>query len=593
MKQLKAKSLLDFSKSTWQNVGFSLVPENSVKLGLNLDSDNELGSLVSRLGTTLIGSQIIDGRDILGLHNYRDSLGSSSKIFAVVSDGVNSDIYDVLAGTKSLEDDTHPLSASVSSSVSPSASPSGSKSPSRSISISPSTSLSRSPSASPSVSPSKSPSVSPPNSYSHSISVSKSPSASPSISPSVSPPNSYSISKSSSTSPSISLSASPSVSPSMSSYVGLKTRFLTYLNSCLRLNGIDQPKAYNGSAWVTTGGVFDLDDMPQAAKYAIEFKDRIYVAGMTDYPDRVDISSIANSTSRTVSWDSSDGARFIIFEQEDGGGGITGLAKVPGYVLVFKKRTFKRYDGSSAYPEDMVGQGAPSQEAIRVAQGICFFVNENGAWATEGGRPKKISSYTVDEIIKSCSDTSNMIAGTDEEHVFISLPSCTINGESYTNIVLKYNIFQNTWDIRRYSTLHKFYTKYVDSEEQVFTIFGDNDGNVQKLGVGNTDNGESITYSMETQDWTFGQKMFKKVINRIGILTENISKGTLLWRNSHNAEDWKAIGTISNEIEEFSGLDLKGNFFNFKITETTNSGPAKIIGFEFPDSSITIYDNSK
>jgi hypothetical protein len=377
----------------------------------------------------------------------------------------------------------------------------------------------------------------------------------------------------------------------MGSYEGLKTRFLTYLNSCLRLNGIDEPKAFNGSAWVTTGGVFDLDGMPQAAKYAIEFKDRVYVAGMTDSPDRVEISSIADSQTRSVSWDYADGAKFIIFEQEDGGGGITGLSKVPGYVLVFKKRTFKRYDGSSAYPEDMVGQGAPSQEAIAVAQGICFFANENGAWATEGGRPKKISTYTVDAIIKSCSDIENIIAGTDEEHVFFTLPSCTISGETYTNVVLKYNIFQNSWDIRRYPTLHRFYTKYVDSDGEVFTVFGDNDGNVQKLDTGNTDNGTAITYSLETQDMTFGQKMFQKVITRMGVLTENVSKGSLMWRNTHNAEDWKKVGTIKSEVEDLT-VNLKGNFFNFKITETTDSGQAKILGFEFPEG-ITIYENSK
>lgn len=590
MKYLKAKSFTDFSKGTWQSVCFSLVPENSVKLGLNLDSDNKLGSLISRYGTTLIGSQIIDNKDILGLHNYRDSLGSNSKLFAIVSDGTNSDIYDVLTGTKSLEDDTHPLSSSISSSTSPSTSPSGSKSPSTSRSVSPSVSLSRSPSVSPSVSLSISPSVSPPNSYSPSISISKSPSTSPSVSPSVSPPNSYSVSVSSSRSPSISLSVSPSVSPSMSSYEGMKTRFLTYLNSCLRLNGIDKPKAFNGTSWISTGGVFDLDGIPQAAKYAIEFKDRVYVAGMTDYPDRIDISGIANSTSRTISW--SNDNRYILFEQEDGGGGITGLSKVPGYVLVFKKRTMKRYDGSSAYPEDMVNQGAPSQEAITVAQGMCFFGNENGVWATTGGAPKKISTYTVDKIVKSCSDFQNMILGNDEEHVFISLPSCTINEETYTNIVLKYNILQNTWDIRQYPTLHRFYAKYVDSEEKVFTIFGDNDGNVQKFDIGNTDNGTPITYSMETQDWTFGLKIFQKGINRLGVLTENISKGSLMWRNTHNVEDWKSIGVVENEVEDFSGLSLKGNYFNFKLTETTDSGPAKIIGFDFPEG-IVVYENAK
>lgn len=481
MKYLKQKSYRDFSRGTWNSIQNSLAPENSVALALNLDSDNELGSLVARNGTTLINAQIIDTKPVLGLHNFRDSVGSADKLFAVVSDGSYSDIYNAIDGTKSLENDTKDL----------------------------------------------------------------------------------------------------------------KTRFLTYLDSCLRLNGTDQPKAYNGTAWVDTAGAFDLDNLPQTAKYAVEFRDRVFVAGMAADPDRVDISGIANSTTRAVSWTS--GNSYILFEQEDGGGGITGLAKVPSYVLVFKKRTLKRWDGASAYPEDMINQGAPSQEAIVVAKGICFWVNENGAWATEGGEPKKISTYTVDNIIKSCSATNllNVASGTDEDHIFWSFASVTISGETYTNVVLKYNILQQTWDIRKYATLPRVFCKYVDTTGAVFTVFGDDDGNVQKLNTGNSDNGTYITYSLETHDLEFGTRLFNKSITEIGVFTENISKGTLLYRTSHKPEEWKSIGTISKETSDFSGLDIRGNYFNFKITENINSGPSKILGFEFPEGSVRILDTPK
>jgi hypothetical protein len=480
MKKLRQKAYRDFSKGNWCSVQASKVPENSTNPSINLDSDVEFGSLVSRLGTTLINAQIIDNKPVLGLHNFRDSVGSGSKLFAVVSDGTNNDIYDALTGAKSLEDDTKDL----------------------------------------------------------------------------------------------------------------KTRFLTYLDSCLRLNGTDGAKAWNGSAWVTTGGTFDLANLPSGSKYAIEFKDRVYVAGSTSSPDRVDVSGIASATARTVSW--TVGNKYIVFEQEDGGGGITGLSKVPGYILVFKKRTMKRYDGSSAYPEDMVNQGAPSQEAIVTAGGMCFFINENGAWATTGGMPQKISEFSVDDIITSCSAANlvNVASGTDEKHVFWSFASVTIQGETYTNVTLKYNISQNTWDIRKYPTLQRVFAKYVDSDGAVFLTFGDDDGNVQKLDVGNTDNGTGISYSMETQDWEFGLRMFQKGINRFVVLTENVSKGALMWRNSHNAEDWKPVGNISQEIQEFANIDIRGNFFQFKITETTTTGQAKILGFEFPEG-INVFESTK
>jgi hypothetical protein len=177
----------------------------------------------------------------------------------------------------------------------------------------------------------------------------------------------------------------------------------------------------------------------------------------------------------------------------------------------------KRYDGSSAYPEDMVNQGAPSQKCIVTAQGVCFWVNENGAWATEGGAPKKISTNKVDRLIKSCSaaNFSNVAAGTDEEHIYWSFASVTMNGETYTNIVLKYNILQNTFDIRKYPTLHRAYAKYVDSSNNVFLLFGDDDGQVMKMDTGTSDNGTSINWAMETQTLYFGFRLFMKSISQI------------------------------------------------------------------------------
>ena len=489
MKLLKAKSYSDWSKGVWQSISSATAPENSVKLALNMNSDIIHGELISRKGSTLVGTQIVDNATVLGLHNYRGTVaGTTDKLFAVVSDGVHSDIYDVVAGTKSLEDDTKDL----------------------------------------------------------------------------------------------------------------KTRFLTYLDSCLRLNGTDFPAAYNGTTWIVLGGVFDLAAIPTGSKYAIEFKDRICVAGRLDSPDRVDLSSIADSTTRTVNWTidgTESGAKFFVSEQEDGGGGITGLAKAPGYLMIFKKRTLKRYDGTSAYPEDLVNQGAPSQEAIAMAKGMVFWVNENDAWMSTGGDPKAIGSFMVRDIIKSIVATNlvNVSAGTDEEHVFWSIPSCTINGETYTNVVLKYNILMNTWDIHQYPTLITRFCKTVDTDNATYITYGNNDGQVLVLNSGNTDNGTGITFSVETQDWDFGFRLFQKGINRFGIVTEGLpksSEASVMWRNTHNPGDWKSLGTIKKDVQDFSGIDLRGNFYNFKVTETVTSGQATFIGFEFPEG-IRVYDNTE
>ena len=105
-----ALELRNFVKGTVRTLQSSITDLSSSKLTLNLDSDKELGSLISRKGTSLVGSQLIASRSCLGIGNFRDTTGGSAhKLFAAFPDGTNTDIYDTEAGTKSLEDDTKDL----------------------------------------------------------------------------------------------------------------------------------------------------------------------------------------------------------------------------------------------------------------------------------------------------------------------------------------------------------------------------------------------------------------------------------------------------------------------------------------------------
>lgn len=109
MAQAEPQYFRDFSRGMITNVNPNLAPENASQLVLNMDADEELGSLVSRLGTGIVGSQLESGKNILGLHQHVDPTNSSNNVlFAVVNDSsdTNADIYDVENGTKSLEDDT-------------------------------------------------------------------------------------------------------------------------------------------------------------------------------------------------------------------------------------------------------------------------------------------------------------------------------------------------------------------------------------------------------------------------------------------------------------------------------------------------------
>ena len=103
----------------------------------------------------------------------------------------------------------------------------------------------------------------------------------------------------------------------------------------------------------------------------------------------------------------------------------------------------------------------------------------------------------------------------------------------------------------------------------------------------------AINWTFETQDLTFGFRAFDKSIPRLAVITENVIKASIMWRNSSSPKDWKKVGdgVLDKEIKLFNSLDLRGSKYNFKISDTTNSGQSIIKALEFPEG-IKLFENS-
>lgn len=70
----------DFTSGMVTDVNDSIVPPNSIALGVNMDFDIVLGAAVSRLGTTIVGAQLVSGKNILGLHQHIDSVTPANNL---------------------------------------------------------------------------------------------------------------------------------------------------------------------------------------------------------------------------------------------------------------------------------------------------------------------------------------------------------------------------------------------------------------------------------------------------------------------------------------------------------------------------------
>ena len=54
--------------------------------------------------------------------------------------------------------------------------------------------------------------------------------------------------------------------------VALKTRFVSFLDTVVRMNGTDQEQSWTGAgAWVNTGGNLDVGNWPNGSKFAVVF----------------------------------------------------------------------------------------------------------------------------------------------------------------------------------------------------------------------------------------------------------------------------------------------------------------------------------
>src|SRR3990167_6091106 len=118
--------------------------------------------------------------------------------------------------------------------------------------------------------------------------------------------------------------------------------FATFLNTTVMLNGSEARGYTNAGGWVSSGGALDIDGIPTGAKFPIEFKDRMYAA----VTDRLYYTNVV--TGGAVDWTAS-GSGSLQVEQEDGGGTLQALNKVPGYLMIYKQRSLKRWNFDTTF----------------------------------------------------------------------------------------------------------------------------------------------------------------------------------------------------------------------------------------------------
>lgn len=363
---------------------------------------------------------------------------------------------------------------------------------------------------------------------------------------------------------------------------GLKTRFLTYLDSTVFLNGTDAHKSWTGTgAWTSTGGVFDVASFP-VTKYATILNGRVLAAGNSTYPSRIYESSIVSAGA--VSWTS--GNRTVDVYTNDGSGGISSVASNGRVALIFKDRAMFRYDGNEL--QRIVNIGTPSHESVVTDDnGVTYFFGQGsngvGFYRSTGGYPEKISRPIIKWVESIVATFYDDVAGfTDGNKVYWSVGSCTVNGEAYSNVCFVYNIADQTWEIRNYADSFRVFSQYIDSNSNLTVVGGDTDGMVQTINSGNTDNGTDIYSECEMSPLVVTTRGHTKVLPTIITFAQDYQGLNFLMKVDDG--DFKLIGSIDKREKNFSPVaKLRGQKFYPKITAVNSGTPFVFEGYSILD----------
>lgn len=208
----------------------------------------------------------------------------------------------------------------------------------------------------------------------------------------------------------------------------------------------------------TFSTVTNVTSMPQG-KYVIRYRDRVYVSntftGGTAFPFRTYFSSVP--AAGAITWTPASDFFDVDFSEQ-----ITGIGTNWDILMLFTEYSAYMYDQDKK--RQVWSTGCSNHRTIATQSVYMFFANSDGVWISTSGQPLNISGPVID-FFRTTNPTNWFAKIVDEEyHIFVGDPF--VNGITYTNCVLTYNIATSTWRWREYADQMLVFEKFNDSGTQ-------------------------------------------------------------------------------------------------------------------------------
>jgi hypothetical protein len=355
---------------------------------------------------------------------------------------------------------------------------------------------------------------------------------------------------------------------------GYKAEFTTFLDLVWMVNGIDTTMTWNGNP-STTFGTTQATSAP-IGNYIENFRSRVWIGNDTD---RVYYSSLPDS-SLNITWDTTNW--YIDISPQDGDNLIK-LKRSKNALLVFKREHLYRiYSVNETEPDPKINVGTYSGRSVVEAVDGVYFHHPSGIYRYSDGALTCISEPVID-FIKNITvvNYSKVVGWEDGNHVYFSIGDVSIGDISYINVVLRYTISSKVWTFRSYPTQFLASSKYNDGTT-IFNLCGDDDGNILKINVGNTDNGSAIFYSLTTRPYLLdGLFSTRKHIQKMAIVHQGLEGASISYRvNSDNINDFKQLCQIKESVAQTLNTDIKGKVIYFNIKGSSVGEQVEFKGFE-------------
>jgi len=251
---------------------------------------------------------------------------------------------------------------------------------------------------------------------------------------------------------------------------------VNFANMLIACNGVEAVKGYNGSSWSA------ITNAPVAGKFPEVYQQRLFLLSEGGFLHYSDVINSTGDGFTTTTWlnrgiNPNDGQKCKM------------LKRHRNRLVIFKEESIYRYDGANE-AEAVITVGTHSSKSVVLLNDL-FFHHPTGIYRMGVGEPVMISR-AVQKYLDgmSSSNWSQVAAGRDLENVYFWIGDVTISdplehdyGKTYSDVVLVYNVYAQTWTVfSGWNARSWFY-----DETSGLTYFGTAAGKVVKINTAYAD----------------------------------------------------------------------------------------------------------